>query len=50
MKNSNLATIYNGTKDMMVDWIKKEGWKNQIVLPRIEKRGVKEYQDDWKQN
>lgn len=23
MQNNNLATIYHGTKDMMIDWIKK---------------------------
>lgn len=49
MQKNNLANIYNGTKDMMTNWIKKQGWKEEILLPKIQTRAQSSL-NDWRQN
>lgn len=36
IKKDNLQKIYNGTRDYMMDWLRNEGWKQEINLPRIQ--------------
>ena len=35
LKKSQLKDIYEDTKEYMVNWIKKSGWKEHISLPKI---------------
>jgi hypothetical protein len=50
LKKNQLKDVYEGTKEYMVNWIKKSGWKEEILLPKIERRiEVRESIDnDWK--